>query len=55
MGQRSGNPSAGTDSHGAIGLYRRMGFCSEGIRCHSTRVSGQFVDELMMAKLLPLQ
>jgi RimJ/RimL family protein N-acetyltransferase len=39
----------------AIGLYRRMGFCSEGIRRHSMRVSGQFVDELMMAKLLPLE
>ena len=38
----------------AIGLYRRMGFRTEGVRRDAMRVSGGFVDEFMMAKLLPL-
>lgn len=40
-------------NHRAIGLYRRMGFQIEGIRRQAMRVSGRFVDEYMMAKLLP--
>lgn len=41
-------------AHNAAGLalYRKMGFQVEGVRVHSLRVDGRWVDELSMAKLL---
>ena len=37
----------------AVGLYQTMGFVIEGTKRHSLFVSGAFVDEYCMAKLLP--
>jgi RimJ/RimL family protein N-acetyltransferase len=39
----------------ALRLYGRMGFVVEGTRRECLSVDGQLVDELLMAKLLPLQ
>ncbi|MDO3410843.1 GNAT family N-acetyltransferase [Saccharibacillus sp. CPCC 101409] len=36
----------------AVSLYRKMGFRQEGIRKHSLRVEGRYIDEYAMAKLL---
>jgi RimJ/RimL family protein N-acetyltransferase len=35
-----------------VRLYRKMGFEMEGIRKHSLKVNGEYVDEYAMAKLL---
>ncbi len=35
-----------------IGLYRKMGFETEGTKRHSMKVDGCYVDELFMSKLL---
>jgi RimJ/RimL family protein N-acetyltransferase len=37
----------------ALALYRRVGFTAEGTRRDAIRLSGGFVDELWMAKLVP--
>ena len=37
----------------AIALYEKCGFEHEGLKRRSLRVGGHFVDELLMAKLLP--
>lgn len=37
---------------GAIALYRKMGFFEEGLKRHSMKVDGEYIDELYMAKLL---
>jgi RimJ/RimL family protein N-acetyltransferase len=39
------------DNERAIALYRRCGYESEGMRRHSIRRAGAYVDELEMAKL----
>jgi RimJ/RimL family protein N-acetyltransferase len=41
-----------THNQRAVGLYRKMGYEIEGVRHDSLRVSGTFVDEYAMAKLL---
>lgn len=33
-------------------LYKRMGFCEEGVKRHSLCIDGQYVDEYYMALLL---
>ena len=38
----------------AIRLYERMGFAVEGRRSECLFVDGQFVDELTMAAILPI-
>lgn len=35
-----------------VALYRKMGFVDEGVRRHSLRVGGAWVDELYMVRLL---
>jgi len=39
----------------AIALYRRSGYEVEGVRRHSIRLDGSDVDELWMARLIPVQ
>ncbi|WP_409978404.1 GNAT family N-acetyltransferase [Anoxybacteroides rupiense] len=41
-----------TDNVPAISLYKKMGFVQEGIKRHSLKIDGQYVDEYYMAKLL---
>lgn len=36
----------------AVGLYLAQGFEPEGLRRHSLKVNGRFVNELYMAKML---
>ncbi len=36
----------------AIELYEKMGFAKEGIKKHSFKVDGKFVDEYLMARLI---
>ena len=39
-------------NEGARALYRKCGFEIEGTRRHSTRIDGQYVDEVYMSKLV---
>jgi RimJ/RimL family protein N-acetyltransferase len=39
-------------NHPAIALYKKMGFEVEGIKKHSLKIHGQYVDEVYMGKLL---
>jgi RimJ/RimL family protein N-acetyltransferase len=41
-----------THNRAGIALYRKMGFEEEGVKRHSLRVAGRYVDEYVMAKLL---
>jgi RimJ/RimL family protein N-acetyltransferase len=41
-----------THNRAGIALYRKMGFEVEGVKRHSLRVAGEYVDEYLMAKLL---
>jgi RimJ/RimL family protein N-acetyltransferase len=41
-----------TNNRAAIALYRKRGFKVEGVKRHSLRVAGAYVDEFLMAKLL---
>lgn len=38
----------------AIALYKKCGFEVEGVRRHAIRLGDRYIDELYMAKLLPL-
>jgi RimJ/RimL family protein N-acetyltransferase len=42
-----------THNAAAVSLYRKMGFAIEGTRRDSLLVSGRYVDEYLMAKILP--
>ena len=44
-----------THNAGAIHLYEKMGFQTEGKRAESLFVGGEYVDEYSMAKLLPAE
>lgn len=39
------------DNEPAIHLYRKNGFVVEGVKKHTMRVNGEYVDEYTMAKL----
>jgi RimJ/RimL family protein N-acetyltransferase len=41
-----------THNEAGIALYRRRGFEIEGIKKHSLLLSGRYVDEYYMARLL---
>ncbi len=39
-------------NHAAISLYEKNGFSVEGIKRHSLKIDGEFVNELYMSKLI---
>ena len=39
-------------NHRALALYEKLGFEREGVKRHSMRIEGEYVDELYMSKLL---
>ena len=45
--------TARTTNTRALNLYHRIGFEREGLKRHSQRVGGQYVDEYLMSKLIP--
>lgn len=40
-----------THNSRAIALYKKMGFTIEGLKKHSMKVDGRYVDEYLMAKI----